>query len=152
MGFTNYGFPSSAGTDLSNVLEKFEVTRGYEGPQIKLEWKFFDSNDIDALKIVKKIGAYPLHVSDGILAWEDTISGFYADLEVTAGELYYYTIFIQLAGQTEWVFSQKGMGKALALQTGYYENKLWELLPEIYRIHDEQKETLNKKKVLAVQD
>ncbi|MFQ5647410.1 MAG: hypothetical protein ACE5GM_10800 [bacterium] len=150
--FVNYGFPSSAGTDLSTVLEKFEVTRGHEGPQIKLEWKFFDSNDIDALKIIKKIGAYPLHISDGILAWEDTISGFYADLAVTAGELYYYTLFIQLAGQTEWVFSQKGMGKAHVYKTGYYEDKLWELLPEIYRTHDEEKITLASKKVLAVQD
>ena len=132
----NYGLQSSAVTDLSNILKSFEVSRAFEGPQLLLDWEFFDDNDIDEFKIIKKEGAYPLSITDGIPVFSGSNSGSYGDLDVSGGTIYYYTLLLRLAGESDFVFDIIGMGKALAISTGYYHKKLWALLPQIYRTRD----------------
>jgi hypothetical protein len=140
----NYGFQSEAAVDLSLIVKTFNVTRGYEGPQILLEWEFFNDADLVEFKVMKKEGAYPLSVNDGILTVLGNTSGVYGDLEINPGAVYYYTLFVKLAGEDKFVFDTVSMGKALAINTGYYQNVLWQLIPQIYRIRDEVQSTLQK--------
>jgi hypothetical protein len=133
----NYGFQSEAATDLSNIIRRFEVSRAYEGPQILLNWGFYNDSQIAEFKIMKKEGAYPLSVNDGILVVFGNSSGAYGDLEVNGGTIYYYTLFVRLAGESKFVFDTISMGKALAIATGYYQDVLWKLIPQVYRIRDE---------------
>jgi len=144
MFLKNYGFQSEAAVDLSNVIRQFKVARAYEGPQILLEWGFFDDSQIAEFNIMKKEGAYPLSTNDGILVVFGSSSGAYGDLGVNAGTIYYYTLFVRLVGEDDFVFDTVSMGKALAMATGYYQDALWRLIPEIYRIRDEIKTTLQK--------
>ncbi|MBI5788698.1 MAG: hypothetical protein HZA78_07585 [Candidatus Schekmanbacteria bacterium] len=130
----NYGFQSEAATDLSNVVQRFKVGRAYEGPQILLGWGFFNDDNVAEFKIMKKAGAYPLSINDGILVVSGNSSGAYGDLEVNAGAIYYYTMFVKLAGETEFKFDTSCMGKALAVRTGYYQDALWRLIPQVYRV------------------
>ena len=132
----NYGLQSSAVTDLSNILKRFEVLRAFEGPQLLLAWELFDDNDIDEFKIIKKEGAYPLSITDGIPVFSGSNSGSYSDLDVSGGTIYYYTLLLRLAGESDFVFDIINMGKALAISTGYYHKKLWGLLPQLYRTRD----------------
>ncbi len=63
----NYGVPSSDFTDLSAYLKSFSVENGMEGPQASIAWEF--AGAIDAIKIIKKEGAYPTSIYDGIEVW-----------------------------------------------------------------------------------
>ena len=132
----NYGIQGNITGDLKNIVKRFEVARAYEGPQIALTWEFYDDSLISAFKIIKKEGSYPLSVNDGILALSDNQSGMYGDLEVTGGTIYYYTLFVKLAGEEEFKFDTNCMGKALAIKTGYYQDALWRLIPQVYRVRD----------------
>jgi len=138
----NYGFQSDAAFDLSNVIRRFDVARAYEGPQILLEWGFFNDADVEEFKIMKKEGAYPLSINDGILVVFGSSSGAYGDLWVSGGTIYYYTLFVKLVGGDDFVFDTVSMGKALAVKTGYYQDALWHLIPQVYRIRDEIQRTL----------
>jgi hypothetical protein len=133
----NYGFQSEAAADLSNVIRRFAVARAYEGPQILLEWEFFDDSQIAEFKIMKKEGAYPLSITDGVLVVFGNNSGAHGDLEVKGGTIYYYTLFVKPADEDSFVFDTISMGKALAIATGYYQDVLWKLMPQVYRIRDE---------------
>jgi hypothetical protein len=93
---------------------------------------------------MKKEGAYPLSINDGILAISGNSSGAYGDLEVSGGTIYYYTLFVRLEGENKFVFDTVCLGKALAVETGYYQGVLWHLIPQIYRIRDEIQTTLQK--------
>ena len=137
MALKNCGFPSGEAADITPYLSSFKVSPPYEGPQALLEWEFVDDALIGEFKIRKKEGAYPLVASDGILVVHNKISGAYGDLDVKEGTIYYYTMFIRPQGELNYSFSELSMGKVLALQTGYYENKLWEELPQLYHINDD---------------
>jgi hypothetical protein len=137
MFIKNYGFQSEAAVDLSNVIRRFEVDRAYEGPQVLLEWEFYDDSLIAEFKIMKKEGAYPLTINDGVLVVFGNNSGAHGDLEVKGGVIYYYTLFVKLAGQSSFVFDKVSLGKAMAIETGYYQDVLWKLTPQVYRIRDE---------------
>ncbi len=139
-----YGFPSGEASDLRPYLKSFNVTYPLEGPQVLLKWEFVDDALIAEFKIVKKELMFPLHINDGILVVHNKISGAFGDLDVKNGVIYYYTMFIRPVAGLNYLFSGLSMGKVLALKTGYYEDKLWELLPEIYRINDVDAKTLLK--------
>jgi hypothetical protein len=142
MFLKNYGFQSEAAVDLSDVIRRFEVKRAYEGPQVLLEWEFYDEGRIAGFKIMKKEGAYPLSINDGVLVALGSSSGAYGDLEVDEGTIYYYTLFVRSVGENDFVFDTISMGKALAIATGYYQDLLWKSLPQIYRIRDEMSRAL----------
>ena len=132
----NYGIQGNITGDLKNIVKLFEVNRAYEGPQIALTWEFYDDSLISEFKLIKKEGAYPLSVNDGILVVSNNQSGIYGDLEVNGGTIYYYTLFVKLAGETDFKFDTNCMGKALAIQTGYYQDILWRSIPQVYRVRD----------------
>ncbi len=140
----NYGIQGNITGDLKDIVKLFEVARAYEGPQIVLKWEFYDDSQVATFKIVKKEGAYPLSVNDGILVLFNTGSGAYGDLEVAGGTIYYYTLFVKLAGEEDFKFDTNCMGKALAIKTGYYQDALWRLIPQVYRVKDEVQINLEK--------
>jgi len=132
----NYGFRSEAATDLKNIIKKFAVSRSHVGLRLELEWEFYDDESIEKFKILKKEGAYPLSVKDGIWVASGITSGTESDLNVENGTFYYYTMFVKLPRKPEFVFDILGMARALAVDGGYYQDALWNLIPGIYRHED----------------
>ncbi len=141
MSLKNYGFPSDEATDLSGIIESFEVKRAFEGPQVLISWDFYNDDDVDAVRILKKTGSYPLSINDGIEVFLATGSGYWADLDVIKGIVYYYTMFVKLAGEDNYVFDILGMCEVLVIETGYYQDSLWKSIPQLYRERDTEIQT-----------
>lgn len=152
------------GKSLVVRVAAFSVRRGYEGPQIVLNWTPPPDNVSGKIVIVRKIGGYPDNPTDGVVVTEDSTpfdaNGAYSDRDIQAGVVYYYKMFVNTevsnpgsgtfpdfwfsqdyflheyfggeftsTGGT-WVTSDALQGKALPLQTGYFENRMWGLLSQ----------------------
>lgn len=115
----------------------FKVFRGYEGTQIVINWSL-PSEGIIKYRLLRRWLAWPENIENGVLLVEDEepFSIFtYSDRNIEPYQVYYYQLFM-LRADGVWLMDKKMRGKTFSYPTGYFENKLWELLPEVYRAED----------------
>jgi hypothetical protein len=115
----------------------FSVRRAYEGPQIMIEWlEPLSTIDVTSIRLVRRRFGFPQHESDGQIVFDgppaDTII---SDRDVTGCICYYYKLFVFLSNGSILV-SIELQGEVIALETGYFRQKLWDLLPNLYVISD----------------
>jgi hypothetical protein len=116
---------------------EFMVRRAYEGPQIIIEWdEPLSTIDVTAIRLVRRRFGYPQHESDGDVIFDglpaDTIL---SDRDVAECICYFYKLFVFLTDGSILV-SIDLQDDVIALSTGYFRQKLWDLLPNLYVISD----------------
>jgi len=129
-------------------------SRALEGPQIVIEWESPEEPPLGGLvRVVRKLYEFAVKADDpaAIVVYEGAVgSGYVADLDVGACTCYYYTIFTFDPLTGLWVFSEGTQVAVMAIETGYFTNRLMELLPELYLISDKMLEEGNKDGVLPL--
>jgi len=115
----------------------FSVRRGYEGPQIIIEWgEPLSTLDVVSIRLVRRRFGFPLHELDGDIIFDgppaDTIL---SDRDVVECICYYYKLFVFLTTGAILV-SIDLQDDVIALSTGYFRQKLFDLLPNLYVISD----------------
>lgn len=129
---------SVPGQPLGPTELPFCVRRGYEGPQIVINWNLPPVSP-DRICLVRKWGEWPRNIQDGLILVDEErpFSTFsYADMDCEAYQVYYYCLFARRAADGVWVLDNKYKGKAFAIPTGYFEHKMWRLLPNVYHEQD----------------
>jgi hypothetical protein len=119
------------------VTGVWQVYRAYEGVQIVINWPNF-TGGVRGLTLMRKVGDWPGSVTDGRVLYQQDVpfSVFgYSDREVNAYTIYYYALFLQDQNGL-WHGDRKYRGKTFPLPTGYFADKMLDLLPQLYRQMD----------------
>jgi len=131
--------PTTIITD-PRLVRGLTIRRGLEGPQIVLEWEAPEEPPLGGLvRIVRKLYEFANDADDvaATIVYEGDIgAGYLADLDVGACICYYYTVFTFDPLTGTWIYSVGTQAAEMAIETGYFTNRLMSLLPEIYLIED----------------
>jgi hypothetical protein len=130
--------PGGTAFDPDKIVQNVRLRRGLEGPQLILEW---DAPKVIPLggtvRIVRKLYEFSTSPYDGIVVFEGpTAAGFVDDLDLEACKCYYYTIFARELTPDLWYFSPETQASEIAIATGYFPKRLFELLPNVYILGD----------------
>ena len=120
-------------------LGDFIVKRGFEGPQILIQWTPPDDVILDEQLLIRKLGSWPENIDDGhVLVHEITpfTVAYYSDREVDPGVVMYYALFGRQILTGNWSTARRMRDKTFAIQTGYFCDKVWELFPRLYHTAD----------------
>jgi len=112
--------------------------RQWEGAQILLTWTPPDPGECDEVRIVRKIGSYPISIDDGLTVVTDTglTVTFYSDTSLQPPQVYYYTFFSHRISTDKWAFSHTSVARAYAIRSNYQNLDLFRRLSAIYRAQD----------------
>jgi len=126
----------------SNNIDDFEVRRGLEGRQIVIKWGTIPFT-YESIRLVRKKLAYPEHINDGVVLISESppTSKYYIDLDIDILNIYYYQLFYYKAS-TDWVAETTLRGRAFTFDTGFFQNKLWELMPGQFHADDDNSRQL----------
>ena len=116
----------------------FILRRGYEGVQLVLNWNV-PPLVCDEIRIVRAMDRWPENIHDGKLIVSDSYPFTiftHSDLTVGAYNVYYYVLFARRKADGAWVAPYGYRAKEFPLPTGYFKNKLWDLLPLVYHQFD----------------
>lgn len=120
---------------LAANVRMFRVFRGYEGKQIVINWGL-DVVTVKEVRLIRKLDSWPENVEDGVMLvqdffpWTKNSYSDYADLEIY--RVYYYQLFM-LREDGIWFWDRRLRGKIFALPTGYFEDRLWRSMPNVYQ-------------------
>jgi len=137
-----WGLPWGAGGPFFEV-DNFQVRRGDEGPQIIGTWTLKQvpfAQRASEVRVVRKRGEFPQNVNDGKTIITDTsplsVVSF-VDLLVDPLVGWYYAVFEK---DVTGVFVQDvtKRGVTFTYDTGFFQRKMFDLLPEDYRVKDAQ--------------
>jgi len=117
-----------------SVPYPFDVRRGYEGVQLVINWA---SPPVvcDEIRIVRALDKWPENINDGFTVVSDNapLSVFsFSDMKVGAYKVYYYVLFARRVADGAWIQPYGYRDKEFPLPTGYFKDKLFGLLPDIY--------------------
>jgi phage tail-like protein len=139
----------TAEIDLDFLPQDFSARRGAEGPQVLVSWGNPRSADAYPYEYQLRRGARfpPLRIADGILVSSGTASAAVVVRddgdELAAGEVHHYTLFVKDPTQSEspegdpaWFTHPKIQVAIEAFSTGYFKQRLFDLLPGIIRTMD----------------
>jgi len=134
---------------------EFFIYRGYEGPQLIITWEPPSPALTEAYRLVRKEFDFPQSPTDGVTVFttEDGVTPFfsrnYADLPVSfyeqsgitgkgivASKVYFYRFFAKELATGKWVSDEVNLGRGMGVQTGYFAQKLWDSLPDLYHAQD----------------
>lgn len=136
--------PTTIITD-PRLVRNLTIRRALEGPQIVLEWEAPEEPPLGGLvRVVRKLYEFANDADDpaAVAVYEDAVgAGYLADLDVGACVCYYYTVFTFDPLIGAWVYSVGTQAAEMAIETGYFTNRLMELLPELYLIGDKLKDS-----------
>lgn len=134
------------GDDPNKIVQNVRLRRGLEGPQLILEWDAPKEIPIAAtVRVVRKLYEFSTNPLDGIIVYEAPAgAGFVADLDLDPCKCYYYTIFTHETVPNVWHFSPRSQASELAIETGYFANRMFEMLPNIYILGDKLIDDANK--------
>ena len=120
------------------LAQSVTIRRGLEGPQLILEWKKPLEIPTGAqIKVLRLLYQFPDNPFVGDVVFEgDADDGYVADLALEACKCYYYTIFTYTPDDDTWRYSPATQAAELAIETGYFANKLFEMLPNLYVLGD----------------
>ena len=131
----------SAVPGLPNVIPtEFVVRRGYEGEQVIIEYPTpSDPGNVQKIRVVRKLFGFPVDPDDGFIVDESSTQAgkIISDRNVEPLVCYYYKLFTQLTSG-EWVTSASVQGEIIPIRTGFHSEKLWMLLPELYKNQDKR--------------
>lgn len=124
------------------AVTQFTLRRGWEGPQVVISWAAPPSPDlVSAIKLVRKFHDYPQSPTDGIEMYSgDPEAGSFADIDLPPCRCVYYAVLSQRADTGEWVTHPRARGAIMPIQTGWFQQQLIHLLPELYLIEDKNVE------------
>jgi len=95
---------------------------------------------VDYVRLVRKVYEYPLQPTDGIVVADFTGSPeeakYYSDRDLVGPETYYYQFFSYQGGAWHYDLAV-GRVKALAFDSGLFEERLWKAVTELYQLMDE---------------
>lgn len=134
----------NAGPTTGSALPtSFVVRRGFEGPQIYVEWNLpVATGLVTNMVLVRRLFGFPRTYTDPLatIVWQGSVQAkTVSDLNVVAGTCYYYKLFIAINDGTV-ISSTDLQGFAIVLPTGYFAEKLWALLPEFFKNADKRKD------------
>lgn len=115
----------------------FKIFRGYEGNQIVANWNIPDTG-IVRYRLVRRLDAWPENIDNGVNLIEESApfsTLVYSDRQIESYRVYYYWLFLERADGV-WIADRKMRGKLFGYPTGYFEEKLWYLLPTVYHVVD----------------
>jgi len=123
----------------SIVIDRFIVRRALEGRQIVVEW---DITGPDRIRLLRKQYSFPNNIDDGVVVLDETppVSNYFIDFNIEEEVNYYYRLFLYDAGM--WIEYSTLKGSTFSCDTGFFQSKLFSLLPHLYR--NEDKKTLQK--------
>lgn len=116
--------------DKTKLVRNLQIRRGLEGPQFVLTWDApEDLTNISQIVIRRKQYGFPRFITEGgeVFAGPPA-AGFLTDLDLAACRCYYYTAFTVMVGG-EVMYNSSVQVSELALETGFFARKLFELLP-----------------------
>lgn len=118
--------------------QNFVVKRGLEGLQIVISWESKES--ADAIRLVRKRGSFPESIDDGKVLLEESppASNGYIDLDLKDRIIFYYTLFYKKKGETSYTLDKSLRGKAFSSRETLMQDKLFSLLPGIYKREDQE--------------
>lgn len=118
-------------------VEPFTV-KAYSTTSLLLNW-FLPGGQWDRMQLVRSVFGHPLDSGEGEILFDvakEVAPITYQDTTLPNGQIYYYTIFVRSSATQKWVRAGVTAG-LVARQYGSTE-RMWELLPEIYRRRDEE--------------
>jgi hypothetical protein len=115
----------------------FSVRRGYEGPQVIIEWgEPYDPPSVLSVSLVRRLFGFPTGPTDGVVVFTGgPVDTIVSDVDVEPCRCYYYKLFVT-AQNGDVVVSLSTQGDVIPLESGYYAAKLWDLIPELYKTQD----------------
>lgn len=115
----------------------FVLRRGYEGPQIIIEWGDpFDPGSVVSVTLVRRRFGFPTTPTDGVVLFTGAPGPIeLSDQAVEDCVVYFYRIFV-VAVNGDIVFSLEAQGSIIPIKTGFFGTKLWEIIPEFYKLSD----------------
>lgn len=123
------------------TITNLVAERGVEGPQIILAWdKPADDPAISSLKIQRKMGSFPVSITDGktVFTTSDISIETFTDFPSFGPEFYYYKIFTQRG--SDWFSTRLAEVVKLAHDTiSEVQDKFFLEMPEINRVLDKQR-------------
>jgi hypothetical protein len=131
--------PTALVTD-TRLVQNAAIRRGLEGPQLVVEWDAPLTPPLGGIvRVLRKQYEFandPYDVAADIVYEGDVDGGYVADTDLGACHCYYYTIFVFDPLTFQWVYSVGTQVSLLAIETGFFTNKLFNLLPNIYILGD----------------
>lgn len=140
--------PAPAGV----IPAEFSVRRGYEGPQIIIEWSApVAAASVTEIRLIRRLFGFPGSITDGdVLFAGAPAATTIADLNVEACKCYYYKLFVTTT--TPEVCSTADVEQfVIPIQTGFFADKLFQLMPELYKNRDKKLELGEPGKIALVQ-
>lgn len=117
----------------------FTVRRGYEGPQLIIEWNEpADAASLTSIRVVRRLFGFPTDENDGLAVFDGapTGGGVVADLDVEPCRCYYYKLFVEVTATGLYESDTVNQGFAIALETGFFAEKTFDLIPETLKVAD----------------
>ena len=148
--------PTVVAAQVNTIMPtEFFIFRAYEGPQLIVSWEPPSPTLTESYRLVRKEYDFPQHPDDGVVVFttEDGVTPFfsksYTDLPVefytekgiygkgiVANKIYFYRFFAKEAATGKWISDQENLGRGMGIKTGYFAQKLWDSLPDLYQIND----------------
>lgn len=120
------------------LAQNVAIRRGLEGPQLVLEWEKPATVPLGMeIVVVRKLYEFPNSPFDGEVVFTGAADdGYVADLDLEPCKCYYYAIFSHDPFLDVWTFAPSTQASDLAIPTGYFANKLFNMLPNVYVLGD----------------
>ena len=131
--------------------QDFLIRRGYEGPQVIIQWGDpLEPASVDSIRLVRRRFGYPIDPNDGVIIYDGPTGPVkLSDVDVEACICYFYKIFV-FAKNGDVLVNQDTEGSIIPIETGFFGIKLWDLLPELYKLNDKGLgEAISPKKTLT---
>lgn len=153
-GQSAYGFSVYSDTVLRKIITNLTARRGVEGPQIILTWdKPEEYMNVDNIRIVRKMGSFPLNETDGkiLLTTSNTELEQYTDFPGYGPEYFYYKIFSE--SSSVWYSTRLAEVVELAHDTiSEKQDKFFTELDDIHRALDKARFGVNEIALTPNQD
>jgi hypothetical protein len=131
--------PTSAPTTGTVLPGNFIVRRGYEGPQIFVQWGAPQATGlIFQYLLLRRLYGFPQGPDDPqteIIYQGPPVAMSISDMNVTPGTYYYYKLYaIMYDGTVQTDTAHQGF--VMALSSGFYAQLMWSILPTLYQVSD----------------
>jgi hypothetical protein len=115
----------------------WSLRRAYEGPQIIIEWgDAFEPASVLSQRLVRRRFGFPEDENDGVIVFDGpTGANKISDVDVEACICYFYKMFV-FATNGDILISKATEGSIIPLVTGFFGPKMFELMPELYKLND----------------
>ncbi len=121
-------------------IQNFKAESRLEGNSVLLTWTYpsgFDSS-IHECQIVRKQRVFPEEITDGTVILITDSQTSFIDTGLRDVTYYYYTAFIAMKDGSDYFFLPENQTYALSVKKYGYGEVLWNEVPEIFRVKDQE--------------